>query len=365
VRIRSWRGTTPVSTSARRRFPWARVLLIGGAVAIALYLFVPTLFFVSADALVQGDLVPVTPIFRARIDRLLVKCDDRVDRGQLVAVVSNFIVQADYEQQLQQSVASQSLSQIALDQGVSAARTAADAAEEKYVSTKADADRLGEVFVGYDRAYRDGGIARFDWESKRADWQAAIALAAEERGVWQHAQQHVGRVESDNRAKLASDRTAANRTEALVKRVGAEKLNAPVGGYVVDCKERPDNVVDAGASIVDIFSPQRAYVLAYFNPDAISHARIGGRVDVDVAGLPQPIEGRIESVYPNLVKLPPQLERFFWQHVQWSEYRPVRISLDRVPPTDRAALYYDAQARVNVRIRDAWRPFGLFGFARP
>jgi multidrug resistance efflux pump len=363
VRIRSWRGWTPVSTSARRSFPWARVLLIVGFIAILAYLLIPAYFFVSADALVQGDLVPVTPIYRARIDRLFVNCDDHVRAGQNVAVVSNFIVQSDYQQQLQQAVAAENLSQIALDQGVSAAQTDAEAAEQKYLATNADAQRLAQVFSGYDTAYKAGAIGRFEWESKRADWQAAVALAASERELWQHALEHVTRVESDNNAKLASDRTAEARVQALATRVGAESLTAPVEGYIVDCKERPENVVDAGAPIFDIYSPNRAYVLAYFDPNAIGYARIGGDVEVDVTGLSKPLDGRIQNVYPDLDKLPPQLDRFFWQHVQWSEFRPVRIALDHVPASDRAQLYFDAQARVKIRIRQAWHPFGLFGFA--
>jgi multidrug resistance efflux pump len=364
VRIRSWRGSTPVAASTRVTFPWARTILIVLALALALYIVVPTLFFVTADALVQGDLVPVTPLFRARVDRLYVHCDDRVRAGQRVALVSNYIVAANYDQQSQLSLASQSLSQIALDQGVAAARTAADAAEQRYDAAKEDADRLQEVFAGYDQAYKEGGIGRFEWESKRADWQAAVALANDERGIWQHAQEHVGRVQSESGAKLSAERAEVQRTDALAKRVSAESLTAPVSGFVMNCKLRPQDVVAAGAPIVEIFAPERAYVLAYFDPNAIGRAHIGGTVDVSVTGLSRPIEGRIESVYPNLAKLPPQLERFFWQHVQWSEYRPVRIALDRLPPADRGQLYYDAQARVRIRIREPWRPFGLFGFAR-
>ncbi|MBD5657454.1 MAG: hypothetical protein IAI50_20070, partial [Candidatus Eremiobacteraeota bacterium] len=160
MRIRSWRGTTAVSTSPRRSFPWARIILIVGVLAIAAYLLVPSYFYVSADALVEGNLVPVTPIYRARIERLLVQCSDRVQAGQRVAIISNFLVQAEYEQQYQASIAQLNLSQIGLDQGVDAARTAADAAQQKYVSAQSTRVRLKQTYDAYDRAYRGGGIGR-------------------------------------------------------------------------------------------------------------------------------------------------------------------------------------------------------------
>ena len=363
MRIRSWRGTTAVSTTPRRGFPWARLLLIVGVLAIAAYLLVPSYFYVSADALVQGNLVPVTPIYRARIERLLVGCNDRVHAGQKLAVISNFIVQAEYEQQYQASVAQLNLSQIALDEGVNAARTDAEAAKEKYNEAKIATQRAKVTFDSYDAAYRGGGIGRVDWETKRADWLAAQSLEASQRQMYQHAVEHVQRVASDNQTKIASDRTASTRVAGLVQRTGGEAILAPVSGYIVNCTDRPQNVVEPGTSVFDIFEPDRAYVVAYFDPSSMDRVRVGQTVDVNVAGLPRSLTGRVAAVYPNLAKLPPELTRFFWQHVQWSEYRPVRIALDRVPHDLREQLYYAAQTRVRLRVRNDWKaPFAFFSF---
>jgi multidrug resistance efflux pump len=321
--------------------------LIVAFFALLAYLLVPAYYFASADALVEGDLVPVTPIFRARIDRLMVQCDDRVHAGQKVAVVSNYLVQAEYEQQYQQSISELGLSQIALDQGGAAATTEESADLAKYQAADIEARRLHDVFTNYDAAYRAGGIPRVEWESKRQDWLAAVSTAEGLRQVWQHASEHVQRVNSDNQTRVASDARNSERQASLAKRVSAEALTAPVSGFVMNCKLRPDNVVDAGAPIFDIFSP-------------LEHVHIGQHADVYVAGSKRPIDGRVVSVYPDLAKLPTQLTRFFWQHVQWSEYRPVRIALDHVAPAVRAQLYYDAQTRVRIPIPRDWHPFGLY-----
>jgi multidrug resistance efflux pump len=363
VRLRTWRGTTTVSTNPRPNFPWARLLLIAGVLAIAAYLLVPSYFYVSADALVQGNLVPVTPIYRARIDRLLVQCSDRVHAGEKVALISNFIVQSEYQQQYQASVAQLNLSQIALDQGVDAARTEADADREKYTSAQATTQRLKQTYDAYDRAFRSGAIGRVEVDNKRQDWQTAVALEASYRQTWLHALEHVQRVDADNRTKITSDRTASNRQLSLVNRTGGEFISAPVTGFIVNCIDRPQNVIEPGTALFDIFQPDRAYVEAYFDPNAIEKVRLGQSVEVNVVGLNRSITGRISAIYPNLSKLPPELTRFFWQHVQWSEYRPVRVALDRVPHDLREQLYYGAQTRVRLRVRNDWRPpFAFFGF---
>ncbi len=366
MRIRSWRGTTAVATSTRRSFPWARLLLFAAVLGVAAYLLVPSYFYLSADALVQGNLVPITPLYRARIDRLLVQCDDRVHAGQKLALISNFLVQAEYDQQYQQSVAQLNLSQIALDEGINAAQTDAEAAKAKYLAAQTTAQRLGTTFAGYDRAYQSGAIGRVEWESKREDWHAAQATAENERQTWIHALQHVERVSSDNRTKIASDRQESSRVASLATRTSGEAMLAPVSGYIVNCIDRPQNVVEPGTSIFDIFEPDRAYVLAFFDPSSIGKIHVGQSVEVNVEGLPHTITGRVSAVYPSLTKLPEQLTRFFWQHVQWSQYRPVKIALDRVPRDLRDQLYYDAQTRVRMRIRNEWKsPFAFLRVGQP
>ncbi|MBD5655522.1 MAG: HlyD family efflux transporter periplasmic adaptor subunit, partial [Candidatus Eremiobacteraeota bacterium] len=271
------------------------------------------------------------------------------------------LVQAEYEQQYQASIAQLNLSQIGLDQGVDAARTAADAAQQKYVSAQSTTVRLKQTYDAYDRAYRAGGIGRVEVDNKRQDWQAAVALEASDRAMWLHALEYVQRVGADNRSKIASDRLASDRVQALATRTGGESIVAPVSGYIVNCLDRPDNVVQPGTALFDIFQPDRAYIVAYFDPSSMDKVRVGQSVEVNVTGLNRSIDGRVYAVYPNLTKLPPQLTRFFWQHVQWSEYRPVRIALDHVPHDLREQLYYSAQTRVRLRVRSDWRtPFAFF-----
>jgi len=337
-------------------------VLIAGAVAIMAYLFVPRYFYVTADALVRGDLVPVTSLYRARIERLLVQCDDRVRAGQQLAVVSNFLVQADYQRQLEQSAAQLSLSIIALDQGVSAARADEEAARAKYAVAQIQARRLEAIFREYDQAYRGGGIGRAEWEAQRGEGQAAVAAVGAAREALNHARVHVQRIDADQRARIASGRAASDRVRGLVQRSGSESVLAPVSGYIVNCTDRPQNVVDPGVPVFAIFEPDRAYVLAYFDPTSVQqNVRVGQTAQIAVPGLSQTVSGRVRSIYPELANLPGQLTRYFWQHVQWSEYRPVRIALDGVPRDVRWKLPYNAQVRVRIPIRANWPTFGLLG----
>lgn len=352
MRLRSWRGSTPLSPSTRRPFPWARILLFLAIAGIAAYIFVPPYYTVKADALVQGDLVPVAPLYRVRVDRLLVNCDDRVTAGQQVAVVSNFLVQADYQREYLQSTAQEQISAIDLSQQVAAARANAENMHEKYISAQLDAKQLHDTYAAYDSAYRQGAVSQVEWQDKKTASQSAAALESAALQAWGRSEQEVQRISADRDQQVASARAIASQAAGLADRTGSESLVAPVSGYIVGCIDRPQNVLEPSTPLFHIFQPQRAYILAYFSPDKLGKVHIDQNVDVHVAGISHPLSGRVESIYPDLAKLPPQLTRFFWEHVQWSQYRPVRISLAGLTAKDREELYYGAQANVSISIHD-------------
>lgn len=359
MRLRSWRGSTPLSPTTRRPFPWARVLLLLAVVALLAYLFIPNYFYVRADGLVQGDLVPVSPLYRARIDQLLVHCDDHVTKGQTVAVVSNFLVQTDFQRQYLESQQELALSKVSLDERVSAAKTNAAALKDKFDAATFDAQRTHDAYKSYDQAYKQGAIPQVEWQAKYTEWQTAEANARAARGDWQRAEQDISRITAAENARIASSQQLSDSAQAMANRVSSESLTAPVSGYVVNCVSRPQNVVEPSQPIYNIFEPNRAYVLAYFPPDSLNNVHLNQTVDVSIAGLPHAVPGRVVSIYPDLTKLPTQLTRFFWQHVQWNEYRPVRIALDRLSATDRQNLYYNAQVHVSIKVRDTAHPLAL------
>jgi multidrug resistance efflux pump len=181
------------------------------------------------------------------------------------------------------------------------------------------------------------------------------------REALNHARLRVQRVDADQRAKIASDRAVSDRVRGLAQRSASAAVIAPVSGYIVNCTDRPQNVVDPGAPLFAIFEPDRAYVLAYFDPQSLQNVRVGQTAEVTVPGLAQAVNGRVRSIYPEHAKLPGELTRYFWQHVQWSQYRPVRVALDGVPRDVRWTLSYNAQVRVRIPIRTSWPTFGVLG----
>ncbi len=265
-------------------------------------------------------------------------------------MVSNFLVQADYQRQYLQTQQQTQLSQIALDQSVAEARANAETLHQRYLAAALDVQRVQDTVVSYDRAYAEGAVAKIEWQDKHTELRSDQAVAESARVAWKRAQEQVNHIVADQNAKLVSDRALSAQSQSLAQQVGSQPLLAPVSGYIVNCVDRPDNVLQPGTALFDIYSPDRAYVLAYFSPGGVENVSIGQPVKIRIAGVKDQVTGHVLSIYPDLSRLPPQLTKFFWQHVQFAEYRPVKIAIDRISAADRQKLYYDAQARVSINL---------------
>lgn len=378
MRLQTFRGPTVVTPTPRKTFPWVRVAIVLVILGVAAYLYVPNVYSVRADAEVRGYLVPVTPEFRARLDTLLVGCSRSVRAGEPVAIVSNFLLQADYKRQYLQSQAdfqrqylqSEEQSQLAksaLEQNVATSRANAAAQHEKYTAAALDTLRLQGEYAAYDQAYSAGAVARVTRDAKRVELRASQAVAGSALEAWNASKLMTRQISAAQESRVAASESLVrqsqtsqdilNQSRDVERRLGKESLKAPVSGDIVDCVERPQNVIEAGTPVLNIFPHDKAYVVAYFNPDAVAKVHIGAKADVSITGLSHNVAGRVAWIYPNLDALPPQLTRFFWQHVQFSEYRPVKIVLVGLGAREREQLYYNAQARVSIAIP---RQYGLW-----
>jgi multidrug resistance efflux pump len=338
----------PPPVARRRHFPIARIVLIGALLGVLAYIFVPRYLNVTAYGLVQGDLVPVAPLFSARLASRLVECEQSVKQGQPLAIVTNFIMEGQYAQEYQRAEEDERTQQIAETEGLSQALTDEAAARAKYDSALYQARKLELTKTAYERTYRQGAIGRVAYENAAAEWQAADAEAAGYRQMMVAAQEHVQRVRDESSERVAGFQQQAQLVNSLKNQVHAQTLSAPISGRVVECTAQPAQVVDAGAPIYKIFSPKRAYVLAYFEPNSVQHVRLGARATVTLTGFDAPFHGRVTAIYSSLSKLPDQLTKYFWQKEQWSEYRPVKIVLDDVTPRLLGELTYDSQVNVSI-----------------
>ncbi len=336
----------------RPAFPWARAIFILLILGVLAYILIPRYLNVSAMGLVEGDLVPVAPLFRARIQQKLVECGQDVRVGQPLAVVTNFLLEGDYSQNYQRALQDLNTQQIAQTQGLEEALSAEAAARERYESSVYDARKLEVLKDAYEQTYRQGAIGKVAYDSALANWRAAQSEAESMRQLLAEAQQRVSRIQAENAQRVAGASAQVGVLNQLRNQVHSQTLGAPVDGRVVDCTAEPLAIVDPGTAIFKIFSVRRSYILGYFDPGAAQRIRVGETASVSIPGLPAPVTGTVVMIYPTIQRLPDELTRYFWQHEQWSQYRPVKIVLSRMDGEIRDQLAYGAQVHITIRQHD-------------
>jgi multidrug resistance efflux pump len=361
--LRSFRPLAlPGPPPKRRRFPWARLILIAVICAVAAWIFVPRYLSLNAQGIIEGDLVPVAPLFNARLSDRMVYCDDTVRQGQPVATVTNFLLEGQYDQDYSKTVTDLSTERIAQVEGLTEAQIEYASARERYSSALYDAQKLKITADAYENTYKEGAIGQVAYQTALADYQAAVAEANSLKQIMDDANERVNRITQTNAAQIAGSQNELAVVNGLKNQVHAQTLAAPVSGTIVYCDNaKPENIVDAGAPIFKIFDPTRAYVVGYFDPGTAPKVHDGQRAIVSIPGFDKSVEGRVVHVYPSLEALPDQLTRYFWQKEQWSEYRPVKIKLYNVTPEIREELTYNSQVHIRIPQRSLALPRQLAG----
>jgi multidrug resistance efflux pump len=358
MRLRHWRTAfSPEPPKETKHIRWSRYILGAILALVIVYVGIPLLTTISADGLIQGQLVPVTALYQARVTDTLVQCNQQVQKGQPIAVISNFLLQERYAGQQEQDTNDLAVENVTQQDDLSSARIEEDKALADYSAATVEAAKKRTVFDNYDEAYKAGGIGRATWEVAFSDWQEAQAEEQAFGNELSIARVHTQNVLSEGNAKKKAFAGDVRRLGALASRVQSEQLTAPISGYIVSCESNVerDQVVDAGKPLFHIFGTDQAYALAFFDPGATPDIRLGDKIRIQVTGLAQPIEGRVAAIYPELSKLPDSLTKYFWEREQWNEYRPVQIMFDELDPALRSQLTYNAPLHTSILRR--WIPW--------
>ncbi len=330
-------ASAPANSIAPRRS--RRKLFLLGFAILAAGAVVGDRAWTRANGVVAGELTAVSPIAEARLQKLFVNCLDHVVKGQRVAEFDNEATVEGANQLIQQLelLRRQALAESDIAKSQSdAARKVVEAQtaelQQAHAVLKAESDLVKKQFVAnlvwqnaqatVIRAEADKAAAEFIYESKQAE-QAKAAVSA----------------------SVLTDRI--NSLRASAELTGHFYLTAPKDGTVTECTAHEGEVVAAKSTIFQIFNPDDAYAIVFFDPSDIARLQFGQDVALQVTGFAAGVHGRVGGFYPELSALPSALTRYFWQQERWSQYAPVRVNFDGLQPQDKARLVAWAQLSVS------------------
>jgi len=261
-----------------------------------------------------------------RVDQLLVQAGDRVQAGQVIAILdSQERLQAAYEQAQEEVIvarASLAITQAGAKQGeidaqrAEIARLAAQRQGDIEAQLATVARLTSELqnaeteFTRYESLYQQGAISNSARDSKR------LALDTAQKTV-QEAKAVLARIESTSPAQLNQARAnlaqiaevrpvdlqakqaEVDRAIAALKQAKANLdqayVKSPIAGEILELHTRPGEVVSSDG-IVEIGKTQRMYAIAQVYQSDIKKVKPGQRVSVSSDSIPGELLGTVERI---------------------------------------------------------------------
>jgi multidrug resistance efflux pump len=334
----------------RRRVVIRRLiaLLLVGLVVYA-FLFIEQ-SWIRAEGLVQGPTTLVEPVNKARITEIYATCNRPVKGGEPLVKLENETKGVEYEQTVRQLQSRK----IELTGNVRVAAEDASQARTAYNGTLTVLAEKATIFNIHDRLFKEGVIARTEWDLARINYKEAEANSLTAEASWRAKQAAYDRAERQllSDASAIDQQVSAMRQSEEIQKV--QVLRAPQDGIITECGYLPGAVVDAGISVFVIFNPKESYIEAYFEPNQVQRLRVGMKGQVRLPNFVDPLELPITSIDTVITRRPEELTRYFWQREQWTQYQPVRFDLKGMPPAQLDRIRYGAHATISFLFLPEW-----------
>ena len=341
--------------SLKKRLP----LIVGGVVGLAL--IVGGVIWWQGkqrwegtdNAFVQADTVLVSPRINGSVIEVLVKDNQRVEAGQVLARLDD----ADAKAALVQAQANLTSVMAAVDNvDARAAQEQATIAEKAAAVTQARAQAgLARAQVDrYGKLAAEGWVSQQRIQTERASAETAAASVEQAQAALtaeQRASAVLGSTRNQSVAAVEQARALVDQAQLTLDRT---VIRAPVAGVVGARGVRVGQVVQAGGQMMSIVPLQDTYVVANFKETQVGRMRLGQQVEIRADAFPkQAIVGHVDSFAPatgsEFALIP--VENATGNFTKITQRVPVRIVVDRRASGEPIALRPGLSVEVKVDLK--------------
>jgi len=279
----------------------ATALLLAAATGLVLYLDRPESSGPAQstdDAYVQADFTVVAPQVSGTVDAVLVRDNQHVKEGELLAIIDDrdfsIAVDAAKAQVAAADAGIASLEAQLIQQDIAIRQAQAAVAGDNAALTLARANQTRYRSLAADGS---GSVQAL----QQAEAQSGIQSAARDKSQagLQAARQRVDILKADlGKARAALVQAQAARAAAELK-LSYTRIRAPVGGTIGQKSVRVGAFVNAGKPLLAIVPLDQVYITANFRETQLARIQAGQAVDIAVDALPgATLKGTVDSLGP-------------------------------------------------------------------
>lgn len=276
-------------------------LLAGAALAVYYgydYWTVGRFIESTDDAYVKADYTATAPKVSGYIKEVLVKDNDTVKAGQVVARIDDRDFQSAVSQARADVKAADAAianidAQITLQQSIIAqANAALNSSRASLVFANSDADRSQRLIT-------NGAATQSKVEQSQSLRDQSAAAVERDRAALVAAQNKVPVLDTQREQAVAQrERTLATLQQAELN-LSYTNIFSAVDGTVGARSIRLGQFVSAGTQLMAIVPLHSVYVVANFKETQLTYVRAGQRVEIEVDSFPgKTIEGHVDSISP-------------------------------------------------------------------
>jgi membrane fusion protein (multidrug efflux system) len=330
--------------AAPKKINLRKLLLTGAAVAALAgaawygfdYWTVGRFLVSTDDAYVKADSTTIAPKVTGYLLHVLVKDNERVTRGQVLARIDD----RDFKVALDQARADVAAANATI--ASKQAQLDVQQAVIKAAQATLDVDQAAVTFAAQDnKRYTDlaasGSGSVQNAQQAQARIAGAQAALARDNANYASALKQVDLLKAEIvQANAALARTGAQQRQAELN-LGYTTITAPIDGVVGNRTLRVGQYVQAGTQLMSVVPAHGAYVVANYKETQLTDVHEGQAVDIEIDMFPgQIVHGHVDSIAPasgqEFALLPP--DNATGNFTKVVQRIPVRIALDGNTPIE-------------------------------
>jgi RND family efflux transporter MFP subunit len=256
----------------------------------------PLTEYVSADTvLVPQAEAAIVPKISAPVQRFLVQRGAHVHKGELLAVLEN----ADLAAQLQDTRGAMAQADASYTTTTKAAVPEdMQKAQLDVAQAKANLDVQQSVVDARRTLLQQGAIPRRDLDTARAE-------LVQSKAAYDIAEQHLKSLQSVSQAATLKSAegaldSAKGKYEAAQADLSYSEIRSPLDGVVTDRPLFAGEMANAGQAIITVMDVSSLIAKVHLSQEQASAIKLGAKASLTIAGITDPVEGKVSLISPAL-----------------------------------------------------------------
>lgn len=300
----------------------------------------------------------VSTLFEGRIVSLRVTCNQRVAKGDLLAVVGDPVRDHTYRGEYIAERTAKRVRQFAHDARLTVGQGVVEISE-RYVESARRHDRNATALAAAtEQTWQQNAIPLKERIAVLTARDRASEGLAEAEATLRRRRAELERLRAEAINQMSGFETRVDARAVLAGLGGNEEIRAPFDGVVTECPRTVGDIVRPSVAIVRIQRTGSARILVWVPAVELVRIREGMTVEVTLSDSDRTIEATVHHLPLEVGPLPDSLKRYFWQNQTWQQY--AQIEVKPLDPADAAALPGDVRIDAIVRLtRERWLPRDL------